>query len=606
MTQADTGDDSYHSECFRCCQCKQRIVDPVFAKAMQGIYCIDCHDERMKRRKKESKAEIREPSERTIVRKNKSLPETPKIDSIETPLSFEVKGDTIKIYKSSHSDSQIHNTEKENRDYNNQNWQVSVPRSLNPSEISGALVPIVLEESGSDTLSAVLPFRESAKKTTNLLLSKRSHSPLEYRDADLQPQAEKAIAQCLSEPDDVTTKSDAAELEDMFGSRSLSLHLLPDMMSASEALFLDCDFANVLKKEKCGHELPSRHEVTDTSLLENDLLDSADAEGVLKHLDENYSQDKIKMQSPPCMVEDSKCATSNPPKMEYLKPSSHLFSEIDVLIENKTKLIDDVKSLKAQHEQLLAAIQNLKAQKNKMMTNQYHSISDIHADQVTFKSDLDHGRPVLIGSHPIREEDTNLNNDALKPNTSTICLLAPDSMGAKNDVETSRSGSRLYVTQAKAPRTKRKPGERIVREAWRGLNKIFPGEQVPVSDPSMYSASKHHDTTPNNEGNKGGISFRIGKLPKVRSSPSNTGILDLANYKGVTSDTMVPEVVCTGLFGVDIGARVLYEGRTIPSILLQCVGAVAKKGRFRKAVLTKEWFLKVFIGSQVQRLALEK
>ncbi|KAJ7594830.1 hypothetical protein C8J56DRAFT_927746 [Mycena floridula] len=42
-----TGDDSYHAHCFKCKICKNRIDDLVFAKTSQGIYCMDCHNERM-------------------------------------------------------------------------------------------------------------------------------------------------------------------------------------------------------------------------------------------------------------------------------------------------------------------------------------------------------------------------------------------------------------------------------------------------------------------------------------------------------------------------------------------------------------------------------
>jgi len=42
-----TGDDSYHAHCFKCKVCKSRIDELVFAKTTQGIYCMNCHSERM-------------------------------------------------------------------------------------------------------------------------------------------------------------------------------------------------------------------------------------------------------------------------------------------------------------------------------------------------------------------------------------------------------------------------------------------------------------------------------------------------------------------------------------------------------------------------------
>jgi hypothetical protein len=54
-----TGDDSYHAYCFKCKVCKNRIDELVFAKTSQGIYCMNCHSERMAkvRRHAQKKAE---------------------------------------------------------------------------------------------------------------------------------------------------------------------------------------------------------------------------------------------------------------------------------------------------------------------------------------------------------------------------------------------------------------------------------------------------------------------------------------------------------------------------------------------------------------------
>ena len=46
------GDDSYHAHCFKCKVCKERIDELVFAKTSQGIYCMNCHNERMIRIRK--------------------------------------------------------------------------------------------------------------------------------------------------------------------------------------------------------------------------------------------------------------------------------------------------------------------------------------------------------------------------------------------------------------------------------------------------------------------------------------------------------------------------------------------------------------------------
>lgn len=67
-----TGDDSYHAHCFNCKVCKKRIDELVFAKTSQGIYCMDCHNERVARsrrhqqRKEKEKARERAAAEASI------------------------------------------------------------------------------------------------------------------------------------------------------------------------------------------------------------------------------------------------------------------------------------------------------------------------------------------------------------------------------------------------------------------------------------------------------------------------------------------------------------------------------------------------------------
>lgn len=67
-----TGDDSYHAHCFKCKICKNRIDELVFAKTSQGIYCMDCHNERMIKIRKhnEKKAAQGSSSSRNHLREN--------------------------------------------------------------------------------------------------------------------------------------------------------------------------------------------------------------------------------------------------------------------------------------------------------------------------------------------------------------------------------------------------------------------------------------------------------------------------------------------------------------------------------------------------------
>jgi hypothetical protein len=44
-----TGDDSYHAHCFKCRSCHNRIDELMFAKTSHGIYCMNCHHQRVAR-----------------------------------------------------------------------------------------------------------------------------------------------------------------------------------------------------------------------------------------------------------------------------------------------------------------------------------------------------------------------------------------------------------------------------------------------------------------------------------------------------------------------------------------------------------------------------
>ena len=53
-----TGDDSYHAHCFKCKVCKNRIDELVFAKTTHGIYCMNCHNERMIRLRRHAQKKL--------------------------------------------------------------------------------------------------------------------------------------------------------------------------------------------------------------------------------------------------------------------------------------------------------------------------------------------------------------------------------------------------------------------------------------------------------------------------------------------------------------------------------------------------------------------
>lgn len=52
MTSFSIGDESYHADCFRCRSCSNKIEELIFAKTNQGIWCMNCHNERVARTRK--------------------------------------------------------------------------------------------------------------------------------------------------------------------------------------------------------------------------------------------------------------------------------------------------------------------------------------------------------------------------------------------------------------------------------------------------------------------------------------------------------------------------------------------------------------------------
>ena len=54
------GDDSFHAHCFTCKICKNRIDELTYARTSHGIYCMDCHNDRVARNRRhaQKKAEL--------------------------------------------------------------------------------------------------------------------------------------------------------------------------------------------------------------------------------------------------------------------------------------------------------------------------------------------------------------------------------------------------------------------------------------------------------------------------------------------------------------------------------------------------------------------
>ena len=48
------GDQAFCATCFKCRNCKKKIENLKYARTSQGIYCMECHESLMQRRRKKS------------------------------------------------------------------------------------------------------------------------------------------------------------------------------------------------------------------------------------------------------------------------------------------------------------------------------------------------------------------------------------------------------------------------------------------------------------------------------------------------------------------------------------------------------------------------
>ncbi|KAL9030612.1 MAG: hypothetical protein Q9196_001293 [Gyalolechia fulgens] len=80
-----TGDQAYCASCFRCRNCKKKIENLKYARTTQGIFCMDCHDSLMHRRRKKTarhgstrqKHSLQQQSSSNTMLLHKSLPSLP-------------------------------------------------------------------------------------------------------------------------------------------------------------------------------------------------------------------------------------------------------------------------------------------------------------------------------------------------------------------------------------------------------------------------------------------------------------------------------------------------------------------------------------------------
>ncbi|KAJ6091809.1 hypothetical protein N7467_003778 [Penicillium canescens] len=72
-----TGDQAFCAQCFRCRNCKRKIENLRYARTSQGIFCMDCHESLMaRRRKRKAGASSKRPTGPNV-KLDKSLPSLP-------------------------------------------------------------------------------------------------------------------------------------------------------------------------------------------------------------------------------------------------------------------------------------------------------------------------------------------------------------------------------------------------------------------------------------------------------------------------------------------------------------------------------------------------
>ncbi|KAL8835493.1 MAG: hypothetical protein Q9170_003295 [Blastenia crenularia] len=80
-----TGDQAFCASCFRCRNCKKKIENLKYARTSQGIFCMECHDSLMQRRRKKTtrhgstrhKHSLQQQSSSNAMLLHKSLPSLP-------------------------------------------------------------------------------------------------------------------------------------------------------------------------------------------------------------------------------------------------------------------------------------------------------------------------------------------------------------------------------------------------------------------------------------------------------------------------------------------------------------------------------------------------
>ncbi|KAF9882819.1 hypothetical protein FE257_005108 [Aspergillus nanangensis] len=72
-----TGEQAFCAQCFRCRNCKRKIENLRYARTSQGIFCMDCHESLMQRRRKRNRGVASSRKQGPGIKLDKSLPSLP-------------------------------------------------------------------------------------------------------------------------------------------------------------------------------------------------------------------------------------------------------------------------------------------------------------------------------------------------------------------------------------------------------------------------------------------------------------------------------------------------------------------------------------------------
>ena len=148
-----TGEQAFCKRCFRCRNCKKEIDNLRYARTSQGIFCMDCHESLMQRRRKRNRAAAankRQPG----VKLDKSLPSLPPPEELEANSRAAAAAAAAAAADDPIADSYDATTEVASRGaapaldsarFEDNNNNIQTPRPFNNDDDDGmSSIPIVL------------------------------------------------------------------------------------------------------------------------------------------------------------------------------------------------------------------------------------------------------------------------------------------------------------------------------------------------------------------------------------------------------------------------------------------------------------------------------